>query len=55
MMSAQAQQLIVDDGTRYKADITLKDLIVDINGNPLSLEMMMGEMLDTKLAEAMNI
>ena len=33
----------------------LKDLIVDINGNPLSLEMMMREMLDMPLADAMNL
>lgn len=55
MMSPQAQQVIVADGTSYKADITLRDLIVDINGNPLSLEMMLGEMLDMPLADAMNI
>lgn len=55
MVSPQAQQVIVADGTSYKADITLKDLIVDINGNPLSLEMMMGEMLDMPLADAMDI
>ncbi len=55
MMSPQAQQVIVADGTSYKADITLKELIVDINGNPLSLEMMMGEMLDMPLADAMKM
>lgn len=55
LMSPQAQQVIVADGTSYKADITLKDLIIDINGNPLSLEMMMGEMLDMPLADAMKL
>lgn len=51
MLSPQAQQVIVADGTSYKADISMKDLVVDINGNPLSLEMMLGEMLDMPLAD----
>ena len=55
MMSRQAQQLIVTDGTSYKVDVTLKDLIVDINGNPQSLDVMWGEMLDMPLADVMNM
>lgn len=51
MMSPQAQQVIVADGVSYKADLTLSELIVDINGNPLALEMMLGDKLDTPLAD----
>ncbi|MGQ7844305.1 DUF945 family protein [Granulosicoccus sp. 3-233] len=51
MMSPQAQQIIVADGVSYKSDMTLSELIVDINGKPLALEMMLGDKLDTPLAE----
>ncbi|ASJ72593.1 DUF945 family protein [Granulosicoccus antarcticus] len=55
MMAPQAQQVIVADGSSYTADITLKELIVYINGNPLSLELMMGEILDTPIAQITEI
>lgn len=50
MGAPEAQQYIVSDGIKYTADVTVSDLIVDINGNPLSLELMVGEMLDMPLA-----
>jgi hypothetical protein len=55
MGAPEAQQYIVSDGVKYKADVTLSDLIVDINGNSLSLEMMVGEMLDMQLAAMMEM
>lgn len=55
MQSPQAQELIVATGTSYAADITLNEMILDINGNPLSLEMMMGEMLDMPLADVLEM
>lgn len=50
MGAPEAQQYIVSDGIKYTADVTVSDLIVDINGNPLSLELIVGEMLDMPLA-----
>lgn len=50
LLSPQAQQVIVSDGVSYKADVQLSNLIVNINGNPMSLELMIGEMLDTPLS-----
>ena len=41
---------VVSDGTRYTADIVLDDLIVDVNGLPMSLEDMLGEALSMPLA-----
>lgn len=55
MGAPEAQQYIVSDGVKYTADVTVSDLIVDINGNPLSLEMMVGEMLDMPLAAMMEM
>lgn len=49
MMQPQAQQYILSDGVSYTSDIVVQDMLVDINGNPLSLEMMLGEMLDMPL------
>lgn len=40
---------IVNNGVSYTSDVTFKDLIVDINGNALPLEMMLGEALDMPL------
>ena len=40
---------VVSDGTRYTADIVLDDLIVDVNGVPMSLEDMAGEALAAPL------
>ena len=55
MGAPEAQQYIVSDGLKYTSDITVSDLIVDINGNPLSLEMMVGDMLDMPLAALMEM
>lgn len=55
MGAPQAQQYIVSDGVKYISDVSVSDLIVDINGNPLSLEMMVGEMLDMPLAALMQM
>lgn len=55
MGAPQAQQYIVSDGVNYTADLTVTDLIVDINGNPMSLELMVGEMLDTSFADVLDI
>ena len=44
---------IVSDGTSYRSDIAVDDLIVDINGNPLSLELMLGEALAMPLDAAL--
>ena len=49
-----AQQFIVAEGGKYKSDITVQDLVVDINGNPMSLEMMLGKALDMPLATLMD-
>ena len=55
MMMPEAQQYILADGIKYKSDITVSNLIVDINGDPLSLEMMMGDMLEMPLSELMSM
>ncbi|MFK7853874.1 MAG: DUF945 family protein [Granulosicoccus sp.] len=55
MGAPEAQQYIVSDGVKYTADVTVSDLIVDINGNPLSLELMVGEMLDMPLAAVLEM
>ncbi len=44
-----ASQYIVDDGVKYTSDIKVADLILDANGDPQSLEMMLGGMLDMPL------
>ncbi|MEE9322095.1 MAG: DUF945 family protein [Granulosicoccus sp.] len=49
MGSPQLDMWIVNDGMSYKSDVAVKDLTVNINGNALSLEMMLGEMLDMPL------
>ncbi len=55
MMSPQAQQVVVADGISYTSDMTLKELIVDINGNPLALEMLLGDKLDIPLTDIMTL
>jgi len=55
MGAPEAQQYIVSDGIKYRSDITVSNLIVDINGNPMSLEMMVGEMLDMPLATMLEL
>ena len=50
----EAEQFIVADGITYKSDISLRNLVVDINGDPLSLEMVLGEMLDMPLASLLD-
>lgn len=55
MMSPQAQQMIISDGVTYSSDIVVSDLIVNINGNPMSLEIMIGEMLDMPLKDLMSM
>jgi len=40
---------IVNNGVSYTSNVTVKDLIVDINGNALSLDMMLGEALELPL------
>lgn len=42
-------QWIVNDGETVKTRISVEDMIIDINGNPLPLEMMLGDMLQTPL------
>ena len=55
MMSPQAQQVIVADGVTYKGDVSLNELVLDINGNPLAIEMMLGEKLDVPLTEMFSL
>ncbi len=55
MMSPEAQQFVVSDGVTYQSDIMLSDLIVDINGNPMALELMIGELLDMPIESLMEI
>ncbi len=49
----EAQQFILADGVSYTSAVSVRDLLVDINGNPLSLEIMLGEALDMPLESAM--
>lgn len=49
MMHPIASQYVLDDGVKYKSDIKVADLILDANGDPQSLEMMLGGMLETPL------
>ena len=51
LTSPEAEQVIVADGVTYQSDVQVSNLIVDINGNPMSLELMIGEMLDMSLAD----
>ena len=51
LLSPQAEQFVLADGVTYQTSINAKDLIVDINGNPLSLELIMGETLDLALSD----
>lgn len=55
LMRPEAQQFIVSDGVSYKADMTLSELIMDINGNPMAFEMMLGDKLDMPLADIMSL
>ena len=47
------QTYVLDDGVKYTSDIRMADLILDINGEPLSLELMLGEMMDMPLDVSM--
>ena len=49
LVSPQVEQFVLADGVSYQSKINVKDLIVDINGNPLSLELIMGDTLDMPL------
>ena len=51
LVSAQAEQFVVADGVTYQSHIKVKDRIVDINGNPISLELIMGDTLDMSLSQ----
>lgn len=51
LVSPQAEQFVVADGVTYQSHIKVKDLIVDINGNPISLELIMGDTLDMSLSQ----
>ncbi len=55
MGAPQAQEYILSDGVNYTTDVTVSDLIVDINGNPMSLELMVGEMLDMSFADVLDM
>ena len=52
MMQPQAQRYVHSDGVSYTSDIVVQELQVDINGNRLSLETILGEMLDMPLEVA---
>ncbi|MBX2881226.1 MAG: YdgA family protein [Granulosicoccus sp.] len=49
MMHPMASQYVIDDGVTYSSDIKVADLIIDANGDPQSLEMMLGGMLEMPL------
>lgn len=49
LVSPQTEQFVLADGITYQSLIKTKDLIVDVNGNPLSLELIMGDTLDMTL------
>ena len=49
MMHPMAQEYLVYDGNSYVADIKAEDLILDVNGNPQSLEDMFGGILSMPL------
>jgi uncharacterized protein YdgA (DUF945 family) len=55
MNSPQAQQYVLADGLTYQSVVKVKDLIVDVNGNPLSLEMLIAELLDKPLTTLADI
>ncbi|MBX2826320.1 MAG: YdgA family protein [Gammaproteobacteria bacterium] len=44
-----ASQYILTDGTKYTSELKVAELILDANGDPQSLEMMLGGMLDMPL------
>lgn len=49
MMHPMASQYVIDDGVKYTSDLKVADLILDANGDPQSLEMMLGGMLEMPL------
>jgi len=53
LMHPMAEEYLVYDGISYAADIKASDLILDVNGNPLSLEDMFGGMLAMPLDMSM--
>jgi len=53
LMHPMAQDYLVYDGFSYAADIKASELILDVNGNPQSLEDMLGGMLEMPLDMSM--
>jgi len=49
LMHPMAQEYLLSDGISYSADIKAEDLILDVNGNPQSMEDMFGGMLNMPL------
>ena len=49
MMHPMAQEYLLYDGNSYVTDVKAEDLILDVNGNPQSLEDMFGGMLSMPL------
>lgn len=55
LVTPQAERFVLADGVTYQSLIKAKDLIVDINGNPLSLELIMGDTLNKSLSAMADI
>ena len=53
LMHPMAEEYLVYNGSSYAADIRAEDLILDVNGNPQSLEDMFGGMLSMPLDMSM--
>lgn len=45
LMNPAVEAYVLNDGVTYSSNIKVADLIMDINGEPLSLELMLGDML----------
>ncbi|NND91013.1 MAG: DUF945 family protein [Granulosicoccus sp.] len=55
MSTPEALQVVIADGASYRVDLNLADLILTINGNPLSLEELIGDSIDTPLVDVIGL
>ncbi len=53
MMHPMAQQYILSDGQKYTSNISVANLMLDVNGNQQPLEFMLGDELNAPLDSAM--
>jgi len=55
MTAPMVQQYVVSDGKSYKMEVSVADLVVNINGSPLSLELLFPDQLNMPVSSVLEL